>query len=414
MAKSWPASSRRALPDTLRPLTFALYGTQRLGERLYQPAGQACSRPRGQTHYELTDHLGNVRVVVSDAKRDTLIGQSLLLSARVLSAQDYYPFGLKVPERQVQWAGGKYRWGYQGSELDKLLGEEHYTTEYRTLDTRIARWSSIDPERDNMPWQSPYNSMDGNPILKNDPDGDCPNCITGAIGAGVGALLGGGIEASMQLYNTGSISNWRAVGGAALQGGITGGVAGLTGGLSLVASAGAAGLANVAGGAANRAIQGQNTSAADVALDGAIGLAGGAAGKAVGAMVTKATDKLSRHTKGKLGEAITKVKYGLRGYKDGGKAIVETGKKTPKRGADQLANYDHAMKNRFTGKELTVESKFGYQATLSPNQKAARSKVQTPGGLIVEHYYPHQVGAAAQGSTAGAVSGAGSQTNRKK
>lgn len=65
-----------------------------------------------------------------------------------------------------------YRYGYQGSEKDdeaKGSGNS-YTTFFRQLDPRVGRWFSIDPVF--QPFQSPYCSMDGNPILKNDPLGD--------------------------------------------------------------------------------------------------------------------------------------------------------------------------------------------------------------------------------------------------
>lgn len=50
--------------------------------------------------------------------------------------------------------------------------ENSYTTEFRQLDPRIGRWLSLDPKASEMPWQSPYVSMDNNPIWYNDPLGD--------------------------------------------------------------------------------------------------------------------------------------------------------------------------------------------------------------------------------------------------
>ena len=64
------------------------------------------------------------------------------------------------------------RYFYQGSEMDKeLKGDGNsYTTTFRQLDPRLGRWMSLDPVF--QPHQSPYNSMDNNPILLNDPLGD--------------------------------------------------------------------------------------------------------------------------------------------------------------------------------------------------------------------------------------------------
>jgi RHS repeat-associated protein len=69
----------------------------------------------------------------------------------------------------------EYRYGYQGSEKDdEIKGNGNsYTTEFRMLDPRIGRWLSIDPVF--QPWQSPYSSMDNNPISKNDVLGNVAN-----------------------------------------------------------------------------------------------------------------------------------------------------------------------------------------------------------------------------------------------
>jgi len=75
-------------------------------------------------------------------------------------------------------AKGDYRYGYQGSERDdQVKGRGNsYTTEFRQYDPRLGRWLTIDPEADNIVDESPYNGMGNNPIVYNDPDGDCPWC----------------------------------------------------------------------------------------------------------------------------------------------------------------------------------------------------------------------------------------------
>ncbi len=64
----------------------------------------------------------------------------------------------------------EYRYGYQGSEKENEIVENDYSTHYRLLDTRIGRWFSLDPVTQS--WQSPYCSMDNNPIALNDPLGN--------------------------------------------------------------------------------------------------------------------------------------------------------------------------------------------------------------------------------------------------
>jgi RHS repeat-associated protein len=67
---------------------------------------------------------------------------------------------------------GSYRFGYQGSEKDNEVSGDgnSYTTEFRQLDPRLGRWFSVDPVF--QPWQSPYTSMDNNPIGLTDKKGD--------------------------------------------------------------------------------------------------------------------------------------------------------------------------------------------------------------------------------------------------
>src|SRR5690606_26710744 len=70
---------------------------------------------------------------------------------------------------------------------DEIKGEGNsYTTHFRMLDPRIGRWMSTDPEEEELPQQSPYVSMDNNPIHNNDPDGDFVPQLFGAI---VGATI---------------------------------------------------------------------------------------------------------------------------------------------------------------------------------------------------------------------------------
>ena len=64
-----------------------------------------------------------------------------------------------------------YRFGYQGSEKDDEIFSSTgtvYTTFYRGLDVRTARWFTPDPENAKTPWESPYASMGLNPIIYND------------------------------------------------------------------------------------------------------------------------------------------------------------------------------------------------------------------------------------------------------
>jgi len=117
---------------------------------------------RGKRHYELSNHLGNVQVVVSD-KRISVCDTELeveYFKAEVLSAMDYYPFGMMMPDRQ--WYAGSdssgYRYGFNGQEKDNEVSGNGNTIEYkyRIHDSRLGRFLSVDPLFASYPWNSPY------------------------------------------------------------------------------------------------------------------------------------------------------------------------------------------------------------------------------------------------------------------
>jgi RHS repeat-associated protein len=64
----------------------------------------------------------------------------------------------------------QYRYGYQGSEKDKELNTNTYTTFFREIDTRIGRWWSVDTKSSSF--ESPYVIIRNNPIWFNDIRGD--------------------------------------------------------------------------------------------------------------------------------------------------------------------------------------------------------------------------------------------------
>ncbi|MBA3900095.1 MAG: RHS repeat-associated core domain-containing protein [Bacteroidetes bacterium] len=139
-------------------------------------------RTVGNKQYELTDHLGNVRAVVSDrrgAERESNQSSPNYMSfisnfAQVESFTDYYAFGSIMPGRSYN--SGDYRYAFNGMERDdEVKGNgNHYTTEWRQYDPRLGRFFSIDPAMAKYPDWSPYVFSFNNPINFNDPDGDDP------------------------------------------------------------------------------------------------------------------------------------------------------------------------------------------------------------------------------------------------
>ena len=64
---------------------------------------------RGQTVYELSNHLGNVLVTISDRKLQVQNGSTGLVGyyeADVVMATDYYPFGMDMPARTYSSPSG--------------------------------------------------------------------------------------------------------------------------------------------------------------------------------------------------------------------------------------------------------------------------------------------------------------------
>jgi RHS repeat-associated protein len=256
--------------------------------------------------YHHNDHVGNVCTVFSDSNNDSYIS-----ATEVMQRNDYYALGLELQGTSLSFSqtGNANRYKYNGKEeLSQMnLGLLDYGA--RNLDKALGRWLGVDPLADNPNQvdKSPYAAMWNNPIKYNDPDGRCPNCITGAIGAGIGALIGSGIEIASQLYNNGSVNDWSAVGGSALQGGITGGAAGFTGGASLLTTAAVAGGANVVGGTINRTIQGQQTTLGNVLTDATVGAVFGAGGKLIGSGLSSLSSSVSKQATSKLTNIASKV-----------------------------------------------------------------------------------------------------------
>jgi len=121
--------------------------------------------------YELKDHLGNVRVVISDRKEPQGTPGSVPYAAVIDQVNNIYPFGMLQPGRTYPGSGGGYRWGYNGAENNPEVnsGGNEYSTYFRQYDARLGRWWSMDPLR--QPGESPYAAMGNNPILASDPMG---------------------------------------------------------------------------------------------------------------------------------------------------------------------------------------------------------------------------------------------------
>ena len=131
---------------------------------------------RGNKFFELSNHLGNVLVTVSDRK----LGQSPVnnlytsFTADVVSATDYAPFGMQTPGRSFDAAGSTaYRYGFNGKEKDdEVKGSgAQYDYGFRIYDARLGKFLSVDPLTKSYPQYTPYQFAGNKPIMAIDLDG---------------------------------------------------------------------------------------------------------------------------------------------------------------------------------------------------------------------------------------------------
>ena len=88
----------------------------------------------------------------------------------VLSYNDYYPFGMLVPNRN--YSSPSYRYGFQGQEKDdEISGNGNSSTSFfRQFNLRLGRAFSLDPVQ--RAGQTMYSLMSNNPMIMVDPRGD--------------------------------------------------------------------------------------------------------------------------------------------------------------------------------------------------------------------------------------------------
>jgi RHS repeat-associated protein len=92
----------------------------------------------------------------------------------IVSAQDYYPFGMLQPGRSyLSPSGDKYRYGFNDKENDNEVKGDGNQQDYgmRVYDPRIGKFLSVDPLTNQYPELTPYQFAGGNPISGIDLDG---------------------------------------------------------------------------------------------------------------------------------------------------------------------------------------------------------------------------------------------------
>ncbi|GAB2808386.1 hypothetical protein GCM10027043_04390 [Ferruginibacter profundus] len=150
---------------------------------------------RGEKIFELSNHLGNVLTTISDRKiavddgtyhlqcypgfgcsyvkdNSTPDGLTDYYGADIVTANDYYPFGMIMPGRKFT-QGSSYRYGFNGQEKSEEISEGLTTAQFWEYDSRIGRRWNKDPKPDVS--TSLYSCFLGNPIFNSDILGDKPS-----------------------------------------------------------------------------------------------------------------------------------------------------------------------------------------------------------------------------------------------
>jgi RHS repeat-associated protein len=127
--------------------TFAA-GTDIAGGRISKTTGGY------EANYFITDHLGSVRVTVSE-------------NGEIKEQNNYYPFGKRWETADMAITNNRYR--FNGKE-EQTAGKTNWL-DYgaRMYDDFLGRWFTHDPKSYRRPWESPYGYCGGNPVLRVDP-----------------------------------------------------------------------------------------------------------------------------------------------------------------------------------------------------------------------------------------------------
>ncbi|MCX6317425.1 MAG: hypothetical protein NTW29_09060 [Bacteroidetes bacterium] len=165
----------------LKQTEVHLYGSSRLGifkmdRSVENPEVNSTgiyTFTRGNKFFELSNHLGNVLVTISDRKlqvqNQTVTTEIAYYASDVITATDYYPFGMDMVGRKFGLAN---RYGFNGKERDIDMNSlTAYDYGFRIYNPAIGKFLSVDPLTGSYPWYTPYQFAGNKPINCIDLDG---------------------------------------------------------------------------------------------------------------------------------------------------------------------------------------------------------------------------------------------------
>ncbi|OJW31015.1 MAG: hypothetical protein BGO54_07585 [Sphingobacteriales bacterium 46-32] len=114
-------------------------------------------------------------------------GEVAYYEADVVTASDYYPFGMIMPGRKYA-ASELYRYGFNGKENDNEVKGEGGQQDYgmRIYDPRLGKFLSVDPLTKSYSMLTPYQFASNSPIASIDLDG-----LEGLVATGMPSSIDG-------------------------------------------------------------------------------------------------------------------------------------------------------------------------------------------------------------------------------
>jgi len=131
--------------------------------------------------YIYSDHLGNNRLSYCDLNSDGLIS-----SNEILSATDYYAYGMPHSGEYTSGLASAFLYKFQGKEFNNEGDIKLFDFGSRMFDPLLGRWINTDPQNQ---CASPYVAFGNNPVLFTDPNGEVFGWDDLAV-----VIIGGGLN----------------------------------------------------------------------------------------------------------------------------------------------------------------------------------------------------------------------------